>query len=53
MRGASPRKERTLDYNIYSDEVRQTYFYFLQEKLKTPPSQVAAFTYLVLMGFMY
>lgn len=36
MREASPRKERALGYNIYSDEDRQRYFYFLQEKLMTP-----------------
>lgn len=40
MKGAVPKKERKSIYNTYTDEDRQRYFFFIQEKSMTP-SQAA------------
>ncbi|KAI7846699.1 hypothetical protein BDC45DRAFT_542629 [Circinella umbellata] len=36
MKEAEPKKERDLQYNIYTFEDRKRYFYFLKEKLMKP-----------------
>ncbi|KAI8890715.1 hypothetical protein K501DRAFT_308819 [Backusella circina FSU 941] len=42
MTEAAPKKERTSAYNIYSDEDRRRYFYFIQQKLMKPSEAAKA-----------
>ncbi|KAG2191411.1 hypothetical protein INT47_012674 [Mucor saturninus] len=42
MEEASPKKERTLQYNVYTIEDRKRYFYFLKEKLMKPKQAAEA-----------
>ncbi|KAG2203047.1 hypothetical protein INT47_013263 [Mucor saturninus] len=42
MEEASPKKERTLQYNVYTIEDRKQYFYFLKEKLLKPKQAAEA-----------
>ncbi|CEP18324.1 hypothetical protein [Parasitella parasitica] len=42
MTEAAPKKERTSAYNIYSDEDRRRYFYFIQQKLINPSEAAKA-----------
>ncbi|KAG1138408.1 hypothetical protein G6F37_010537 [Rhizopus arrhizus] len=36
MKEAPPKKERSVEYNVYTDEDRRRHFYFLKEKLMKP-----------------
>ncbi|KAG2209381.1 hypothetical protein INT45_010803, partial [Circinella minor] len=42
MKEAEPKKERDLQYNIYTFEDRKRYFYFLKEKLMKPKQAAIA-----------
>ncbi len=42
MKEASPKKERPLEYNVYTMEDRRRYFYFLKEKLMKPKDAAIA-----------
>ncbi|KAG2209691.1 hypothetical protein INT47_001837 [Mucor saturninus] len=42
MEEASPKKERTLQYNVYTIEDRKRYFHFLKEKLMKPKQAAEA-----------
>ncbi|KAI8884563.1 hypothetical protein K501DRAFT_181997 [Backusella circina FSU 941] len=42
MKEAEPKKERNLQYNVYTFEDRKRYFYFLKEKLMKPKQAAIA-----------
>lgn len=42
MKEAEPKKERDLQYNVYTFEDRKRYFYFLKEKLMKPKQAAIA-----------
>lgn len=42
MKEAPPKKERATQYNIYTNEDRHRYFYFITEKLMKPKKAAKA-----------